>query len=222
MNSVTSELIGALIQNERFEDWWESEPVEIPLFDNKKLKITFMDFLPEHDLNFIKEADLALQHFLDKSKTDRTILSDWAYKNCLEVLHEVGRNDSNEHLWEFTDRNDIWNYIHPQAIMVSRRHRRDEDIYVIVACECQWEEEHGLQWVFRRGKKLTRISGQDGHLTDADAYDTTDEEDLLLRHFESEELISPELPSYAEVEENVPVNERPAIKKKSWWKRLWS
>lgn len=50
-------------------------------------------------------------------------------------------------------------------------------------CECDWEEEHGLQLVFRQGKKLTRISDQDGHLTEADAYDKPDEEDELLSKF---------------------------------------
>jgi len=52
-----------------------------------------------------------------------------------------------------------------------------------VACECDWEPEHGLQLVFRQGRKLTRISAQDGHLTEADAYDKPDEEDELLSKF---------------------------------------
>lgn len=37
--------------------------------------------------------------------------------------------------------------------------------------------------MFRQGKKLTRISDQDGHLTEADAYDKPDEEDELLSHY---------------------------------------
>lgn len=47
-------------------------------------------------------------------------------------------------------------------------------------CGCEWEEEHGLQLVFKEGKKLTRISGYDGHITAADAYDIPDEQDELL------------------------------------------
>ena len=36
---ITSEIIGILFQNDQFDDWWESEPIEIRFFDNKKLKI---------------------------------------------------------------------------------------------------------------------------------------------------------------------------------------
>ena len=52
-----------------------------------------------------------------------------------------------------------------------------------MACECEWEQEHGLQLVFRQGKKLTRVSDQDGHLTKADAYGIPDNEDKLLSAF---------------------------------------
>lgn len=54
-------------------------------------------------------------------------------------------------------------------------------LYVQVACACEWE--HGLQLAFRQGKKLTIISDQDGHLTEADAYDIPDEDDELLSRF---------------------------------------
>ena len=66
---------------------------------------------------------------------------------------------------------------------MARRSRRYEDIYINVTCECEWEKEHGLQIVFRQGKQLTRISEQDGHLTEADAYDKPDKEDALLNQF---------------------------------------
>jgi hypothetical protein len=40
-----------------------------------------------------------------------------------------------------------------------------------------------LQLVFRQGRQLTRVSGQDGHLTHADAYNVPDSEDALLSSF---------------------------------------
>jgi hypothetical protein len=81
---------------------------------------------------------------------------------------------------QIKDKNEIWNFVYPSDIFVSRRHRRDKDIYITLACECEWNKEHGLQFVFRQGKKLTRISNQDGHLTEADAYDKPDSKDKLL------------------------------------------
>ena len=50
-----------------------------------------------------------------------------------------------------------------------------------MSCHCRWEDEHGLQFVFRQGRDLVRVSSEDGHLTDSDAYDFPDREDALLR-----------------------------------------
>lgn len=38
-------------------------------------------------------------------------------------------------------------------------------LHVVLGCECAWEPEHGLQLVFRDGRRLTRISQFDGDLT---------------------------------------------------------
>jgi hypothetical protein len=81
------------------------------------------------------------------------------------------------------DPNGIWDFVNPSGIYISRRHRRDMDVYLAISCGCDWEEEHGLQLVFKQGKKLTRISGHDGHITEADAYDIPDEQDELLSRF---------------------------------------
>lgn len=52
-----------------------------------------------------------------------------------------------------------------------------------MVCNCDWEYEHGLQFVFRQGRVLTRVSAEDGHLTEADAYDKPDSKDKLLSQF---------------------------------------
>lgn len=56
-------------------------------------------------------------------------------------------------------------------------------MYVAVDCRCDWEEEHGLQLVFRQGRMLTRVSDQDGHLTEAHAYGRVDEPDALMAKY---------------------------------------
>jgi len=166
-----------------FPDWWKSSEVEIPFFDNIKLPIIFMDFEPGHDTAFINEADSALTNFLNLNSKDRNAISDLAYKNCMDFFEAVGFSAKDEALRQITNKNDIWNFIHPKEIYLTRRPYKEQDIYVQIACECDWEHEHGLQLVFRQGKKLTRISNQDGHLTEADAYDRPDEEDELLSKF---------------------------------------
>lgn len=183
MNSITSTAIGTLVQNEEFEDWWESQPVSIPLFDDKPLTITLMGLTPAEDLAFLPEADRALAHFLSKVAADRLAMSSPVYQNCMDFLNAVGYDEMDEPLWAIKEPREIWPFVDPREIRVSRRHRRDQDIYLVVECECEWEQEHSLQLVFRQGKQLTRVSAQDGHLTEADAYDTPDAEDELLSSF---------------------------------------
>ena len=180
---IISKIIGRLKQEENFPDWWKSEKVAIPFFDNDKLTITYMDFEPEHDKTFIDEADQALTNFLKLNVGYRNLISELAYENCMEFLDAVEYDEADEPLRQIKNKNEIWNFIQPLEIYVTRRPYKDQDIYVFIACECEWEQEHGLQLVFRQGKKLTRISDQDGHLTEADAYDKPDEEDELLSRF---------------------------------------
>lgn len=181
---INSKRIGVLTQDESFDDWWISEEIEIPFFDNEKLTITFMDVDPEQDLEFTEEADRALTTFLALTNKDRLDISDQVYKNCTEFMDMVGPEEFDEALQKMGDPKGIWNFVYPSEIYVSRRTRRDKDIYIQIACNCEWEEEHGLQLVFRQGKKLTRVSDQDGHLTEADAYDKLDSEDELLSQFD--------------------------------------
>jgi Domain of unknown function (DUF6985) len=183
MASIKSDIIGELNQDNQFEDWWHSLPIKIPFFNNKTVEITFMGFVPESDALFIKDADEALKTFLEKSEIDRLSLSHLAYKNCMDFLNAVEFDEADQPLWNIKDENEIWNFIYPQTVFVTRRHRHDENIYINVTCECEWEQEHGLQLVFRQGKILTRISAQDGHITEADAYNKPDNEDKLLSQF---------------------------------------
>lgn len=180
---ITSSVLGQLTQNDKFPDWWKSKAFKIPFFNNIELTICFMDFEPNHDTTFLQEADQALTNFFKLNSTDRNSISELAYKNCTEFLDEVGYDEADDAIRNIKDKDEIWKFIYPSEIYLTRRPYKEQDIYVFVACECEWEQEHGLQLVFRQGKKLTRISDQDGHLTEADAYDKPDEEDELLSNF---------------------------------------
>ena len=180
---ITSKIIGQLRQEDKFPDWWKSSKIEVPFFENEKLTVTFMDFEPEHDKTFIEEADQALTNFLKLNLVDRYSISDLAYRNCKDFLDAVDFDEADQPLRQIKDYNEIWNFIHPSEIYVTRRPYKEHDVYLTLACECDWEQEHELQLVFRQGKQLTRISDQDGHLTEADAYGKPDEEDELLSNY---------------------------------------
>lgn len=181
MNTIESTVAGTFTQNEELANWWHSKPIEIGLIGSE-LPVTLMDFDPEADEKFMEEADTALKNFLSLNNTYRLQIVQPIFENFVEFLSYVGEDDIPEKM-KGSSPLSIWNYVYPTAVFVNRRPRRDQDIYIVLACECEWEKEHGLQLVFRQGKKLTRVSDQDGHLTEADAYDKPDKDDKLLSAF---------------------------------------
>ena len=82
INIIESKIIGPLIQDESFPDWWLSESVSIPFFDGTKLPVIFMDFDPKHDLNFIIDADNALTEFFKLDSKMRIVLSSYVLKTA--------------------------------------------------------------------------------------------------------------------------------------------
>ena len=139
-----------------------------------------MDVHPDLDPHFGKDADAALRAFLTLTSADRLKASQPVFDNCQEFLEAVGANAENQAMAELQKVEEIWSYVHPQRVYLSRRSRRDLSIYLQISCHCDWEEEHGLQLVFRRGRDLVTVSAEDGHLAESDAYDRPDEEEPRL------------------------------------------
>lgn len=123
-------MIGQLRQDDNFPDWWKSNVIEIPFFDNDKLTIIFMNFEPEHDTTFISEADQALTNFLKLNSTERNAISKLTLKNCMDFLDTIGFDEADEQFRQIKDKNEIWKFIHPTEIYVTRRPFKDQNIYV--------------------------------------------------------------------------------------------
>lgn len=181
--TIISKVIGELTQDEKFEDWWLKADFSIPFFDGQSLPITFMDFNPDADPDFIKEADQALQFFLSKGRDERMEISEFVYQNLDLIRQEVDYPYWSSELRKLSEPAKVWHFVRPMGISLARRPYGEQDMYVDISCSCEWEEEHGLQLVYRQGRKLTRVSQIDGHLTDADAYDMPDEQDKLFSQF---------------------------------------
>jgi hypothetical protein len=153
---MESKIIGQLKQNEHFEDWFESVPVEIPYFEGQKLKVTFTEAMYKP---YMDCADNALGNFLNKNSEERVNDSELVYKYYSETLNFGYTKPLN-----LNSKDEIWKFIKPSEIMIDWD--ENENFYLCVSCGCEWEEEHGLQLVFKNGEKLTRASGHDGQYTD--------------------------------------------------------
>ena len=88
------------------------------------------------------------------------------YRDCAEYLDlEAGGNP------RIDSPHDVWEHVQfGGKALVVRRAYGDRGVYVSLECECDWEEEHGLQIVFRNGLQVNKVGAYDGHCTNADAY----------------------------------------------------
>lgn len=184
-----SALVGGLTQSDdpSLDDWWYSGPVAVPFWDGREYPFVYV-FSPATDPDFITAADRAVANFLKQTREDRLALTPLLDENCRAACENTDYGPDDAKLRQRwlgpEDRAALWDFVTPpDSIHVQRRHRRDEDIYVHMGMDCEWEDEHGLQFVFRKGLKLTRINQQDGWLTDADAFALPDSEDKLLSQF---------------------------------------
>ena len=167
-------MLGPLRPNQHIPEWLESEPVEIPFFDGVKLPVTLETTDPADE----EEINAALNSFLSLRPADRLSISRYIFENYVNMVELVG--DEYDLDCHIGSEEEVWQHLRPGEIYVSRRNRRDRAIYISIAANCDWEPEHGLQIVYRRGKELARVSDQDGHLTHTDAYALPEDQDKIV------------------------------------------
>jgi hypothetical protein len=153
---IESKIVGRLKSVDYDEDFYESEPFPIPYFDNRKIKICFVESNHEP---YLLGADNVIQAFLKLNNQDR-LNDSHMVKNYYDQTLKFGYTKP----LEIANDKDIWNFVHPSEILIQWDEKGD--FYVVVSASCDWEEEHGLQLVFPSGQKLTRASGHDGHYED--------------------------------------------------------
>jgi hypothetical protein len=74
---------------------------------------------------------------------------------------------------------DVWKHIGfgPDATVG----REGNAVYISLGCNCDWEPEHGLQIVFKEGRRVNKVGPFDGHFTNSHAYDDPSLEDVIYR-----------------------------------------
>jgi hypothetical protein len=174
---LQSKVAGRLIQNGNFADLWVAAvPLAIPYFDGVRLEITFEEIDPSDPIS-LERADEVLTNLLQLTSFDRQLDTAVAlenYESVLEYLQEP---------LKLMAPDDIWQHIHPTSLLVTSESDGDnKDDYVVVEGSCDWEEEHGISLVFRRGLMLTRLSQYDGHLTEAHAWGKPMPDPLMDRY----------------------------------------
>ncbi|HQU82707.1 MAG TPA: hypothetical protein PKY59_06270 [Pyrinomonadaceae bacterium] len=161
MNEVEIESIGKLKPHPDVpEEWLISKPILIPYFDEIKLEFTLQCDL-ETDKSFLVNADKAISNFLSKNVSDRLSDSLNVFNNYREIQDYYDTQTWGAPPLQINHENEIWQYVNPGSVFICRGSNIDDNIYILITCECDWEPEHGLQLVFKNGLELTKVSGID-------------------------------------------------------------
>ncbi|MDD5769834.1 MAG: hypothetical protein PHE25_02610 [Candidatus Gracilibacteria bacterium] len=162
MAEIKLNSIGVLKQDIKFLDWWKSEEISVPYFENQKIQFVIEKKLDEDNAIF----DNVISNFLKLNEKDKLKISKYAYESYKDFVNIVGEDEFN---FVLNKQEDIRKYIHPYKIYITKR-RKDGLVYLSINTNCDWEEEHGLQIVYKNGNEIVRVGPIDGHLLCIDAY----------------------------------------------------
>lgn len=164
--------LGEVTKDDKF-DWYYSIPVSVPMFGDKECRFVLEGYDDDEQK---REFHVAIANFLAGSpavlrEADEPLFR--YYQDFEEWWCEDGHPP-------IMTAEEAWRHIQlGSEPMVSRRPCGDKAIYISVECNCNWEEEHGLQLVLKNGLKVNKLGGYDGHLTNSDAYDDDSLEDVI-------------------------------------------
>lgn len=165
---------GKLENDPNIPEWLRSAPVPVPYFGGLSLPLVLRG-VEDDPTPFDFES--ALTAFFRLGTAERQQAGHYVFRLYRRFVEAIGEDQ-----FDFTIRSAsaVWDFVTPTEIHVSRRHRRDQLVYVEILAECRWEIEHGLVVIYRCGSTLSRVSEQDGHLTTSDAFDFPEERDAII------------------------------------------
>lgn len=167
--------LGKVIRDKRFKDWYRSESIQVPVLGGKSCRIVVRRY--DEDSNR-EDFHTAIPNFLSIDQFVMKAAEPHVYRYYKDCYEGYGSEEDGFPL--INAPKDVWRHVRlGSEPMVERRHYGDKGIYISLECGCDWEEEHGLQIVFKNGLSVNKVGAYDGHLTNSDAYDDEDLEDVI-------------------------------------------
>jgi hypothetical protein len=170
---LTMELPGIGKFKEDFLGRSQSAPISIPILGGKcRFLISDSDPDPEPS-----DYAAVIKNFLS---LDKSVLKR-AEPHIFEFYRDCNSDfdpDDDEFVEIDTPEN-IWKHIRFGKEAELQRRSEDNQIYISLGCECDWDPEHGLQIVFKNGLEINKVGECDGHLTNSDAFDRPEFENVV-------------------------------------------
>lgn len=120
----------------------------------------------------------AIRNLLSAKPSMLKAVTDELYHYFLDANDNEYRDEDDQ--VEISSPDDVWRCVNfGEEVHIERRGYGDGGVYASFECGCEWEEEHGLQIVFKNGNAVCKIGPYDGHLTNSDAYDDESLENVI-------------------------------------------
>ncbi|MBI3850471.1 MAG: hypothetical protein HY298_09425 [Verrucomicrobia bacterium] len=156
----------ALILKVYFFPHRRRKPVPIPVLGGKLCAICLAGYNTDKKK---AEFEAAIANFLSLDATALKEAEGYVFQYYKD--YEKDWKTYDDEFKPIKSPSDIWTHVQfGSEPTVSRRRNGDKGIYISLECGCDWEEEHGMQIVFKNGLKVVKVGPYDGHLTNSDAY----------------------------------------------------
>ncbi len=167
-------VIGTVTKDESLGLYY-SEPIPVQVLGGQMCRFILEDY--DDDANK-DDFHVAIKNFLS---IDESVLHE-AEPHIFQYYQDCNADwdADDEEFLTIESPADVWEHIQfGDKPMITRRDYGDKGIYISLECECDWEEEHGLQIVFKNGLTINKIGQFDSHCTNSDAYDDESLEDVI-------------------------------------------
>ncbi|MFO0880217.1 MAG: hypothetical protein U0840_22945 [Gemmataceae bacterium] len=154
--------LGRLKQDPSIPEWWNSKPIRVPFCSGKAFPFC-VRAEAERDV-YPPDVHEAVRTFLNLTDAERLDASDRVYRYYREIASHVPEVDLG-----VTEPTRIWDHIRFTNVFVDRYDEADKAVYIRLVGECDWEQEHGFQMLFRNGSTISLVGEhEDGSFVEDD------------------------------------------------------
>ena len=145
--------------------WVRVSPVFVPM-TSRESEIVLEGYVED---DAMQDFEQAVDNFLSLGTESLRFCERWVFEYYQDTCAAWDRSDFSPP--RIGSAAEVWSHVHfGGVIMVSRRAHGDRAVYISVECKCDWDPEHRLQLVFRKGERVTKVGPFDGHLSNADEF----------------------------------------------------
>jgi hypothetical protein len=144
---------------------WTASSISVPFFEGRMIPVSLgspglSDAIGPEDADAI---DVALDAILALGASEQAAAGVLVLAYCHDCLDAIGAEwPAARKMLAITNPAEIWSFVDNIQLHIRKDSRHgNPPIYVFVMAGCDWEEEHGLQLVYRGGNELIRVGQQD-------------------------------------------------------------